>query len=137
MNTTKPYRKIKQAATQVKVLSPVMLHVAKVDAIHNVGRQHFYSRNWQEDMSFVGVLGRGMFEDGGHVNLGDPQCSFSADAGEYRSTSSKRRGDGDDVVEVGFVRSTSSAGKLHAWGRDKRSEAGVRGSVFTLHRGWP
>ena len=137
MNTAKPYRKIKQAATQVKVLSPVMLHVAKVDAFHIVGRQHLYSRNWQEGMSFVGVLGRGMFEDGGHVNLGDPRCSFSADAGEYRSTSSKRRGDWDGMVEVGFVRSTPRAGKLHTWGRDKRGEASVRGSVFTLHRGWP
>lgn len=136
MNTTKPYRRIKQAATQVKVLSPVIIDVTKVDAFHGVGRQHLCPRNRREDVSFVGVLVRGMFEDGLRVNLGDPQCSFLADAGEYRSTSCKRQEDGNDVVEVGFVRSTRSAGKLHTWGRGKRGEASVRGSVFTLHRGW-
>lgn len=136
MNTLKPNRRIKQAATQVKVLSPVIIHVTKVDAFHCVGRQHLCSRKRQEGMSFVGVLVRGMLEDGLDVNLGDPHCSFLADAGEYRSTSRKRQGDWNGSVEVGFARSTPSAGKLHTWGRSKRGEAGVRSSVFTLHRGW-
>lgn len=136
MNTSKPYRRIKQAATQVKVLSPVMFYVTKVDAFHSVGRQHLCSRNWQEGTSFVGVLVRGMLEDGLHVNLGDPHCSFLADAGEYRSTSRNRQEDWNGNVEVGFARSTPSAGKLQTWGRGKRGEASVRGSVFTLHRGW-
>jgi hypothetical protein len=136
MNTLKPNRRIKQAATQVKVLSPVMSIVTKVDAFHGVGRQHLCPRNWQEGMSFVGVLVRGMLEDGLDVNLGDPHCSFLADAGEYRSTSLKRQGDWNGNVEVGFARSTPSAGKLQTWGRGKRGEASVRGSVFTLHRGW-
>ena len=135
MNIPKPYRRTSQAATQVKVLSPVIINVAKVDAFHGVGRQHSHARKWREHVGFAGVLGRGMTRDGLHVNLGDPCGSQPVDAGGYLSTSCKRQGDRDDYVEVGSARSTLSTGKPCTWGRGRRGEASGRNWVFTSHRG--
>lgn len=131
----KPYRRTNQAVTRVKVLSPVIINVAKVDAFHCVGRQHSRDRNWREHVGFVGVLGRSMIRDGLHVNLGDPCDSLAADAVGYLSTSRKRQGDWDDCVEVGSARSTPSVGKLCTRGRGSRGEASGSSWVFTSHRG--
>ena len=131
MNTSKPCRRIKQAATKVKGLSSVILIVTKVDGFHDTGRQHCCVRIWRERGGFVGVLGRGMLEEGKHVNLGDPLRALWQQAAEYQQTSQSRRGCWDHVAEVGSAGSTPSAGKPRTWGSGRRGEAS--GNVFGIH----
>jgi hypothetical protein len=135
MKTLKPYRRIGQAATQVKGLSPVISIITKADAIHSAGRQHPYVHNRRERVDFVGVLDRGMPEDGCLVNLGDPYLLFAANSAEYESTSCNKQEGRSGDTEVGSAHTTRSAGKLHTWGRGRRGEASDRYSGFTLHRG--
>jgi hypothetical protein len=131
MKLSKPHKRIEQAATQVKVLSPVSLIVTKVDAIHYAGRQHWCGRNGRDHTGFVGVLGRGMLEDGFGVNLGDLRGTSMDQASEYRSTRQKSQGNWDCRVEVGFAHSTLSAGKPRTWGRGKRDEASEESNSTT------
>ena len=97
-----------QAVTKVNVLGPVIFNVTKVDVPHYIGRQHYFSRKWQERNSFVGVLGDGMVQDGLFVNLGDLHSSVTRVERQYAGTSRKGRGLANDCVEVGLGGSTLS-----------------------------
>jgi hypothetical protein len=61
-----------------------------------------------------------MVQDGIYVNLGDPVNSYMWKTNEYLSTSPKRRGDGDDSLEVGLTDSTQSMGKPCTRGSGQR-----------------
>lgn len=109
-----------QAATQVKVLRPVIFNVGEVEAFHCDRRQHYGNRYGENASSSSGLLGRGMVQDGIHVNLGDPENSYLWKTNEYLSTSPKRRGEGDASLEVGLTDSTQSMGKPCTRGSGQR-----------------
>ena len=92
-NQMKPSRAMYQAVMEMNVLSPVMINVMKVDALHLSGRQHHYSRNWQVDGDFIGVAGNSMIQDGYYINLGDPFISFEIKC--FKSTCKQIRKDED------------------------------------------
>lgn len=75
-----------------------------------------------------------MIQDGGHVNLGDPVCSFHQEDEEYLSTSPKRRGDRDGILEVGLSDSTLSMGKPCTWGSGQQWHARTKREAGTSTR---
>lgn len=105
-----------QAVTKVNDVGPVILLVAKADAPHISGRQHYLSRKWQERDSFVGVSGDGMIQDGLFVNLGDLHCSATRVERRYAETSLKGQGLANDFAEVGLEGSTRSGIRTRTWG---------------------
>jgi len=107
-----------RAATQVKVLSPVIFNIVEADAFHVVGRQHCQTVRRRGPDSSTGVLVRGTILYGRHVNLGDPLDS--SQKGEYAVTSCKRQGTTDGPVEVGPTDSTQSTGKPCTWGSGRQ-----------------
>jgi hypothetical protein len=122
---------MQQAATQVNVLSPVIITIARADAFHDVGRQYLRDRNRQESADFVGILGSSMLQDGNCVNLGDPLSASTPKATEYLQTSQSRQECWDRLTEVGSAGSTPNAGKPRTWGSGRRGEAS--GNVFGIH----
>ena len=119
MTLSKPLGRMQQAAMEksVNVLSPVMVIIKKADAFHSDGRQYSLSRTWRDSMSFFGVLGSGMLQDGLAVNLGE-LLSSCVESREYLVTSQQRREAKDNITAVGAIRITRSAGKPRTWGRD-------------------
>jgi hypothetical protein len=112
-----------QAVTKVNVSGPVIFIVAEADPAHLWGRPYYYSRQWQEGNSSVGVLIDGMVQDGLFVNLGDLHSSTTKVERWYAETSPKRQELANDFAEVGLGSSTrneirtrtrGSAQQLHA-----------------------
>ena len=131
MSVSMHCKRMQQAVTQVKVLSSVISLITRVDAIHYVGRQHSCARYWRARMDLVGVLVRGMLQNGSRVNLGDPVHALAPKGSEYQQTSRCRQGCWDNGSEVGSAGSTRSAGKPRTWGSGRRGEMG--GRVFGIH----
>ena len=112
----KPKGTMNQAVTKVNDVGPVILIVTEADAAHLCGRQHNLSRKWQEGGYSVGVLGDGMVQDGGPVNLGDLHGSATRVERQYAETGQKRRGLANDGAEVGLGGSTRSGIRTRIWG---------------------
>ena len=124
MILSKPHVRMQQAAMEksVNVLSPEINFTEKADALHCDGRQYLQSRYWRDFVSFSGVLGSGMLQDGCRVNLGELKSSYCV-SNEYVQTSQIRQEWTKDFSAVGSVRSTPSTGKLCTWGRGRSEEA--------------
>jgi len=105
-----------QAVTKVNDVGPVILLVAKADAAHISGRQYYFSRNWRERNSFVGVLDDGMIQDGCFVNLGDLHSSVTRVERQYAETSLEGQGLANGYAEVGLEGSTRSGIRTRTWG---------------------
>ena len=118
-----------QAETQVNVLSSVIVNVVEVDGIHKRGRQNHSARNRRELFDSTGVLGIGMIQDGGCVNLGDPLNSSETKSLKCIKTSQKRQGLMEHSMEVGLVDSTRSVGKPCTWGSDQQRRNGFNTSL--------
>jgi hypothetical protein len=112
----KPEESMYQAVTQVNVFGPVIIIVAEADATHLCGKQHCFSRQWQERNSSVGVLIDGMVQDGLFVNLGDLHSSTLKNRTQYAGTSRKGSELANDCAEVGLGGSTRSEIRTRAWG---------------------
>ncbi len=105
-----------QAVTKVNVFGPVIFIVAEADAAHISGRQNYFSRQWQERSSSVGVLIDGMIQDGLLMNLGDLHSSALEKSKQYVGMGLKGRVLAEDYVEVGLGGSTLSKVRPCTWG---------------------
>ena len=113
-NVVKPIEGTYQAATQVKVLSPVMFNAVEADTFHCSGKLHddgamvshlslYRGLSPRHDMRWkISELGRSLVFFKGL---------------EYARTSRQRRGLANDTKEVGLTDSTRSLGKPSTWGR--------------------
>jgi len=111
-NVVKPVEGTVQAATKVKVLSPEILNIVEVDALH-------YAEGRMKGDAMVShhSLYRGLSP--WHVlrwKLSELGRSSVFLGTRYVKTSQQRRGLANDAEEVGLTDSTRSVGKLHTWG---------------------
>lgn len=105
-----------QAATQVNVLSPEMVHIVEVDALHNDRR-----RNCCGDKARKQRLYRGLRQwHGTRWKTCELGRSIELFEMKYVETSRKRQGLANGSMEVGLIGSTRRAGKPSTWGSGQR-----------------
>ena len=113
-----------QAATQVKVLSPEIIHDIEADVFHLTESK--MSRN---DMASSYLLYRGLSP--WHV-MRWKLCELGISAvflNRYIKTSYEKRGLMDDIVEVGLTDSTLMTGKPYTWGSGQQCGDELRSCV--------
>lgn len=132
MKSSKPHWRKLWAATHVNVLSPVIFNVTDADALHLVGRQYVVVRKWQVQQHSVGVLDSGTQRLSFRSRLGRSVRFLQAQACEYLQTTRTSEECGNNVTEVGAVRSSPSAGKPRTWQRDSGVEANESAPGFHI-----
>ena len=128
-NAVKPVEGTYQAATQVKVLSPVMYDVVEADVFH-----YAESRTKGDAMVSHHLLYRGLSPWHGMKWKLSELGRSSVFLKGYVKTSQQRRELANDTEEVGLVDSTSNMGKPCAWGSDQQWSDGLSACPVILQR---
>ncbi len=117
-----PEGKRYQAATQVKGLSPEMLHVTEADLLHLQGKQNSGSREGKTEAAPSGSKTAAWYQKDGARTREIQSASYDG----ISSNNLKKKERAEGILEVGLARSTDETAN-HSGGKElaaKRSERG-------------
>lgn len=128
-NVVKPVEGRYQAATQVKVLSPVILNIVEADVFHCAE-----SSMKGDVLVSHHSLYRGLSPWHGMKRKLDELGRSSVFLRRYARTSQNRRGLANDAEEVGLTDSTPSLGKPSTWGSGQQYSDGASTCLINPQR---